>query len=111
MTPNKRKALHDQGQPVSGKLQKVIKEVQTSTGSPRGLQRDTCSTLIRDVYSIPVSPAPNFAVLSTGLPQRGQRDDTCDTDRTWAPGTQETAEAETMVDLDEFMIDTQGNYV
>jgi hypothetical protein len=109
MTPNKRKALFHSGLSAPGKLQKVMKDVQPSTGSPHGLRRQICSVSARKEYSIPVSSALNFPALSTGLPQRGQREDTCDTDRTWAPGREGTAEIETAVDFDDFMVDAPGD--
>jgi hypothetical protein len=108
MNPNKRKALLHSGQSAPGKLQKVVKDMQPSPGSPRERQRQVCSVSAGHVHSIPISPAPNLPARSIGLDQRGQREDTSDTDRTWAPETEGTAETETVVDFDEFMVDTQG---
>lgn len=95
VTSNKRKALSFQGQLSSGKLQKVIKDGRTATGSPQGRRRD--------VYDGPMSPPPpQFPVHVSGLisRDRSHRETTCDTDLIYAP--------EPEIDGDEVMADTQG---
>jgi hypothetical protein len=99
-TPSKRKALSFQGQPASGKLQKVIRESRAATTSPQQRQRD--------VFSGPRSPTPIFPISLTGSSRRDQREKTCDTDGTWAPIREGTFESETVVDPDEVTRDTQG---
>ena len=106
-TPGKRKAMSFQGQLSSGKLQKVLKDGRAATGSPRGRPRD--------VWSLPESPTPQFPVRPAGLApvSRNQREDTCDSDRTWtpsAPRREGTVGSETEMDDDEVMVDTQGEY-
>lgn len=93
-TPNKRKAPEFQAQSAPGKLQKMVEETRSREGSPRG----------RHVYSVPRSPG-----FIGGLAQRGQREETCDSDRTWAPSTGMTGETGTVCDLDEVMADTSGS--
>jgi hypothetical protein len=39
---------------------------------------------------------------------RSHREDTCDTDRTWAPTPEETAEMDTAIDHDKIILDTDG---
>jgi hypothetical protein len=109
MTPSKRKALFHTMQPTSGKLQKVTNNVQRSTRLPCGRQEEVYSSISgRNAYSIPVSPAFNFPAFSPGLLQRGQREDTCDTDRTLAVETERTIKIETEVDFEESRVGTQG---
>jgi hypothetical protein len=98
-TPNKRKAPSVPGQSGSGKLQKVIKETPSSGGLPRGRQRD--------IYSVP-TPAPVFQTLLTGFVHRSRREDTCDTDRTYAPPREATVEADDAIDQSDIMVDTEG---
>jgi hypothetical protein len=102
MTPNKRKASSVPGQPASKKLQKMTEEMRPSEGLLRGQQ---C-----DIYSITRSTAPVFQTLPTGLAHRSQRESTCDTDRTCAPAREVIPKAETTIDVDEVMLDTQGWY-
>jgi hypothetical protein len=101
-TPNKRKSLSFQGQSASGKLQKVLKEARATTGPPR--------VRPRDVYSGPRSSTPLVQARLVGVDLRYQEDDTDRADLTWEPSREETAETETVVDPDEVMIDTQGQY-
>jgi hypothetical protein len=101
-TPSKRKALNFQGQSASGKLQKVVKEARASTSSPQGRQRDTCSGLR--------SPALVFPSIFKEHEHRDQREDTCETDRTYAPPREGSVGAETAIDPDEVMVDTQGEH-
>lgn len=96
-TPNKRKAPDFQAQSAPGKLQKLVDETRSREGSPR----------VRHVYSVPLSPG--FIVSYGGIAQRGQREETCDSDRTWAPSTGMTGETSTVCDLDEEMADTSGS--
>jgi hypothetical protein len=106
VTPNKRKAMSFQGQLSSGKLQKVVKDARANTGSPQARRGN--------VYELdgPMSPPPQVPLQLSSflLTNRGQRDATCDSDRTWAPTpTREgTAGHETELDPDEVMADTQG---
>ncbi|KAF2832935.1 hypothetical protein CC86DRAFT_376192 [Ophiobolus disseminans] len=102
-TPNtKRKAISFHGQLSSGKLPKLGRDARTTITSPRGRQRD--------IYSIPLSPAPHFPVRlgdSTST-SRMQREDTCDSDSTYKPPhRQGTVGSETEIDPDEVMADTQ----
>lgn len=100
VTPNKRKALHPQGQESLGKLQKVTKEALASTISSQHRQRH--------VFSGSVSPGLNFPAFPIGQAQRQQRESTCDTDVTWAPPEMERVENEAVSDLNDVMGDTRG---
>jgi hypothetical protein len=100
MTPDKRKAPTMLRQSGSRKLPKVIREAPLSDDLPRAPQRD--------IYSVPMSPAPVFQTLPTGLVHRGQRESTCDTDRTYAPPGEATVEPDDMVDHEDILQDTEG---
>jgi hypothetical protein len=99
-TLNKRKAPIVLRQPGSGKIQKVIKEDPSSDVLPRVRQRD--------IYSVPISPAPVFQTLLTNFVHRRQRESTCDTDRTYAPPRETTVETDDAIEQGDIMLDTQG---
>jgi hypothetical protein len=99
-TPNKRKAPTMLRQPGSGKSPKVTREAPLSDDLPRAAQRD--------IYSVPMSPAPVFQTLPTGLVHRGQRESTYDTDCTYAPPREATVETDDTVDYEDIMQDTEG---
>jgi hypothetical protein len=100
--PNKRKSSSFQGHAASGKLQKVLKEARATTGPPR--------VRPRDVYSGPKLPTPLVQAHLVGIEPRDQEENVGETDRIWEPSRAETAETETVVDSDEVMTGTQGQY-
>ena len=102
-TPGKRKALNNQGQLSSGKLPRISGDGRAGKIIPREGRRG-------DVWSVSESPTPQ-SLVQHGLASRNQREDTCDSDRTYAPpppAREETPGTETEIDADEVMADTQG---
>jgi hypothetical protein len=101
-TPNKRKSLSFQGQQASGKLQKVLKEARATAGPPR--------VRLRDVHSGFRLITPLVQAHLVGIELPDQEENMGETDRTWEPSRAETAETETVIDPDEVMTGTQGQY-
>jgi hypothetical protein len=101
-TPNKRKSLSFQGQQAFGKQQKVLKEARATAGPPR--------VRPRDVHSGPRLTTPLVQAHLVGIELRDQEENIVETYRTWQPARAETAETETVIDPDEVMTGTQGQY-
>lgn len=90
ITPNKRKAQHAHERTPSGKLLKPSKGGRTIP---------VLTHQQRDPYSIPISP-PAFPNLVRSSFER-RRETTYDSDATWVPPREETADAETVVDAED----------
>jgi hypothetical protein len=97
LTPNKRKSVHEP--PTSGKQQKVFQAARATTCAPREKQHINHNGLTR-------SATVSFPARLSGLDPRRQRENSDDTDRTWAPRRSGTVDTETVVDEDEVMADT-----
>jgi hypothetical protein len=89
-TPSKRKAQYSHERTPSGKLAKPSKNSRTIP---------VLTHQQRDPYSIPMSP-PTFPNLSHISFER-RRETTYDTDATWVPPREDTADIETVVDAEE----------
>ncbi|KAI4924791.1 hypothetical protein J4E85_007908 [Alternaria conjuncta] len=97
-TPSKRKAQYSHERTPSGKLSKPSKGGRTIP---------VLTNQSRDPYSIPISP-PAFSPISPpAFPNLGRasfqrrRETTYDSDATWMPPREETADAETVVDAED----------
>ena len=99
-TPSKRKAQYSHERTPSGKLPKPSKGGRTIP---------VLTNQSRDPYSIPISPPafPNLGRSSFGR----RRESTYDSDATWAPPREETADAETVVDAEELHPGDVGKFL
>ncbi|KAI4947574.1 hypothetical protein J4E91_006394 [Alternaria rosae] len=97
-TPSKRKAQYSHERTPSGKLAKPSKGARTIP---------VLTHQQRDPYSIPGSPLAFPPISPPAFPNLGRssfgrrRETTYDTDATWVPPREETADTETVVDAEE----------